>query len=160
MDVVYYKFERLPFETLKPTGAKKPREDRRDCTKISDIKGLQPLKSFVTKKGVFHISIRPTEKAIHAEQQRKAHLSLWARSKNITSLFYGEEEKSLFYGTPQAGDNGYLFLTGNDLHTIEMLVLMGERHHIRQHYEALLEEGFNKLIVDFRSSAVAFYPYS
>ena len=166
-----YLFVKLPIEVKEKHGFKALA--RLDCTKVSgEYEGLNPFKN---KKGMLYLYPTDTSEFIECDGKRIATMALTNGTLNLSSLYVENLESPQYaYGYPNARlklkdgspnplleyrQDGYLFLTDNELNRIELLVVYRGRNLIREAYSRLLDGELDTEIEQLRAIERPFYNY-
>ncbi len=168
-----YLFEVLPDEVRAQNGIRsKTRLDLTQCTERIQYSGIE---SFKNHKGQIYLNLCPSKELIQANDKRRAEYCLSDGKKNLSSLYVENLEVPEYaFGYPNGrpklknGDpnplfpyknDGYLFRVNADYTRIELMVLVGERHHISYHYQRLTDGEYEGEIEAMRAGTKLFYPY-
>jgi hypothetical protein len=173
MITAYYLFEVLPDEVRAQNGIRsKTRLDLTRYTERSHYSGLEPFKNH---KGQIYLNLCPSKELVQANEKRRAEYCLSDGKKNLSSLYvenlevpeyafgYPNGKPKLKNGEPNPllpyKNDGYLFRVNADYSRIELLIVVGERHHISYHYQRLTEGEYEGEIEAIRAGTKLFYPY-
>lgn len=148
---------------------------RLDCTTHANPSGYTGLIDFINAKGQMYLFKIPAREFIKANSKRLAEWALSNGKLNLSSIYFEDIDYPQYgYGYPNANrllSNGqpnplfpyrndcYLFITNQDLTTVEVLVITNGRNLTGAYYQRLIDGALDSEIEQLRAQAKPFFEY-
>jgi hypothetical protein len=173
MITAYFKFESLADEVRAKHGIKA--KGRLDCIVYNNPTGYTGLIDFINTKGQMYLYKIPAREFVKANSKRLAEWALSNGKLNLSSIYFEDTDYPEYgYGYPNANrllSNGqlnplfpyrndcYLFITNQDLTTVEILVITNGRNLAGAYYQRLIDGELESELEQLRAQSKPFFDY-
>ncbi|WP_162427843.1 hypothetical protein [Pontibacter pudoricolor] len=173
MITAYFKFESLADEVRAKHGIKA--KGRLDCLAYTNLTGYTGLTDFINAKRQMYLYKIPAKEFVKSNSKRLAEWALSNGKLNLSSIYFEDIDYPEYgYGYPNANrllSNGqpnplfpyrndcYLFITNQDLTTVEILVITNGRNLAGAYYQRLIDGELESELEQLRAQAKPFFDY-